>query len=557
LPPPVNWAGFYVGGHVGAFIDEANFSNPFGPSLFGDKVTSPGFMAGFQIGYNWVVAPRWILGIEGSGTLLDGDGTFTCLQPSTTFVGSNCRSRPRALAALTGRLGYVADTVGRTMVYGKAGAAWMRNDVSAMTNNAFTNVSTQVAIVGPRFQGPSTHANLGVWGWTIGAGVERALTPAWSLSLEYDYYRFDNGSIGTPETIDVVPTGPTTAVSTFVPADAASRIRQDLHAFRLGLNYRWGVDTAASWAEGMTVNASAIPTTAPSGTVPTAGWEIEGGVRYWYSVGRFQSDFPRTSSGALISRLTYQDMTGHSGEAFARFDSPFNVFVKGFAGAGSISSGKHFDEDWGLLGNEPTSFEVTRSDIGGSISYVTADIGFNVLRGPDHKVGLFAGYNFFHAYMGSMGCVQLVAPASGICAPAIPTSEPGTSETDDWHSLRLGVSVEARLWDRLKISGDFAYLPYVRFEGLDNHRARENLTLYPADGTGRGIQAEIILSYLVTSNLSLGLGGRYWAMWTTTAQQSCIGCNGPGSFSPPGPGKANTETFGGFVQASYVFDPIR
>ncbi len=51
-PPAWFWTGFYVGGHVGAAVGTANFADPFGSSIFGDNVTTPGFMAGGQIGLN-------------------------------------------------------------------------------------------------------------------------------------------------------------------------------------------------------------------------------------------------------------------------------------------------------------------------------------------------------------------------------------------------------------------------------------------------------------------------------------------------------------------------
>jgi len=35
-------------------------------------------------------------------------------------------------------------------------------------------------------------------GWTAGAGVERALAPAWSLRLEYDYAKFGDVGMATP-----------------------------------------------------------------------------------------------------------------------------------------------------------------------------------------------------------------------------------------------------------------------------------------------------------------------------------------------------------------------
>jgi len=109
------------------------------------------------------------------------------------------------------------------------------------------------------------------------------------------------------------------------------------------------------------------------------------------------------------------------------------------------------------------------------------------------------------------------------------------------------------IWDRWGINGDVAYLPYAHFSGLDTHWLRTPTAFFPQDGTGRGVQTELILTYHITENLNLGLGGRYWAMWTTTGSQSCNGgCIGA-SFAPPGPFTANTERFGTFVQMSYRF----
>lgn len=47
------WTGFYIGGQIGFAAGTADFSDPFGTSIYGDKVSTPGFLAGGQIGYNW------------------------------------------------------------------------------------------------------------------------------------------------------------------------------------------------------------------------------------------------------------------------------------------------------------------------------------------------------------------------------------------------------------------------------------------------------------------------------------------------------------------------
>ncbi len=55
--------------------------------------------------------------------------------------------------------------------------------------------------------------------------------------------------------------------------------------------------------------------------------------------------------------------------------------------------------------------------------------------------------------------------------------------------------------------------PYVQFNGADDHVLRA-LTIHET-GTGTGVQLESVLSYLITDQFSMGVGGRYWCMWTT------------------------------------------
>jgi outer membrane protease len=279
----------------------------------------------------------------------------------------------------------------------------------------------------------------------------------------------------------------------------------------------------------------------------TGGWDIEAGARYWYSSGKSQNE--NGSPNILVSRLTYDNMSANSGEIFGRIDTPSNVFVKGFAGLGSIFSGKMNDEDWGLPREflpVPTAYEVTQSTVTGSLDYATADIGYDVLRGPNYKLGPFVGYNYFHANINSFGCTQLLQPGPNICAPPPTPGQLSISEKDTWQSLRVGMSAEAPVWDRFKISGDVAYLPYVHFSGLDTHWARNPVTYFPSHGEGQGVQTEVLVSYLLTESFSVGLGGRYWAMWTTNASQSTSMSN-----NPPGFYKANVERYGVFVQAAY------
>src|ERR1700733_6819469 len=99
LPAPVmpawTWTGGYVGAHIGALWGDTKFDDPFGTSIFGDRVSTPGFLGGFQTGYNWQVPQtRLVFGIEADLSGLTSIGTNTCLAYSGLFLSANCRAEP-------------------------------------------------------------------------------------------------------------------------------------------------------------------------------------------------------------------------------------------------------------------------------------------------------------------------------------------------------------------------------------------------------------------------------------------------------------------------------
>jgi Omptin family len=286
-----------------------------------------------------------------------------------------------------------------------------------------------------------------------------------------------------------------------------------------------------------------------------AGTEIEFGARYWFSRGKFQWDNDRPD-GVIESRLTYDGITGHSGELIGRVDTPSNIFVKGNAGVGRLTTGKMNDEDWGLPFGAFISYSNTVShEDNGRLNYVTADLGYDLLRGPGYKVGAFVGYNHFHEFMQSFGCVQIANPAFPCLAPG--DNQIVGDQGANWNSLRIGLSGDKMLSDRLKVSGEVAYLPYVKMSGRDDHILRQTLggpqTFFDDSGTGQGVQLEAMLSYGLTSQLSLGVGARYWAMWTTDASFTCTGCGGAGVTSAAAPARFSTERYGLLLQGSYQF----
>jgi opacity protein-like surface antigen len=517
LAPAWSWAGFYGGVNFAAALGRTTFSDPFGASIFGDRTPMPGYGLGGQIGYNWQ-SGNWVYGLEADATWLGSDGTMTCGAFSGLYVSSNCGARPDANGTITGRLGLALGPAEHTLVYAKGGLAWQHNDVTATNNFNLTLAIPSTMVVPP----VTNTASLTQAGWTIGAGVEQSLTPAWSIRFEYDYLNFGRqGSVPIPASLfGPVAINPLTFA--LVPA-ATSNVSSDVHMFKLGLNYKLGEDPGApGWGAPVPVFGKAPP------MLFAPGWEFEGGGRYWYSWGRFQKDVPIpgiNNDRSLVSRLTYDDLTANTGEFFGRIDTPVNVFLQGFVGGGSISGGHLNDEDW--TPSVPVSYSNTlTSNVTGPLFYGTIDLGYDLFRGPGYKAGPFMGYNRYSYTLNGGGCIQIASPSnpaaacSGAGTGEAPTSQAVISEQDTWDSLRVGAAGETMLADRWKLSGDVAYVPYTKFTGTDQHLERVPLLTIDESGHGTGVQAEAFLSYLVTNQISLGVGARYWALWTTSSSEA-------------------------------------
>jgi opacity protein-like surface antigen len=558
-----SWAGLYFGAHIGSAMGVNTVNDPFGPSIFGDQIHSPGYFGGGQIGFNWQApGSNWVWGIETDASLANLDGTNTCFAFSGTFASLNCRAHTDSFGTATGRVGWAFGPFGQTLVYAKGGLAWAHSDVDMIVNQSFDLIFPGRVVA---VSGDANSTAFTSLGWTIGAGAEYAVTPHWTIKAEYDFMDLGNDGVAPPpNSIALTPPKFNTGHVVALPGTTVS---QQIHAFKLGLNYKLGPDTApfpsGAWF-GLPVFPAgpAMPVKAAPAAVIASGWDIEGGARYWYSSGRFQKDIAPAVVGPQnptlnVSRITWDNLTSNAGEGFARVDTPWNVFVKGFAGGGSINGGKVNDEDWGLVGGPlsaavNTAYSNTLGNASGTLSYWTIDGGYDLIRGPGMKLGLFVGYNEYRDDKSSSSCTQIASPASGICNPPVNTFILG--ENDKWQSVRVGANAEVMMTDRLKLTGDVAFVPYTQFTGSDFHPQRIPPFVADETGTGIGTQAELFLNYYLTPQFSVGAGGRFWAMWTTSGTD----CREPPAGQCPTPlqnQQAKTERYGLLLQAAYKFLP--
>jgi outer membrane immunogenic protein len=186
-----NWTGFYIGGHLGGGLGGGN-------SIQG---TGGRFLGGLEGGADYQFAPNWVVGAEAQYSWLGGNNNGR-LFPGGNLVTMN----DNQLGSVTGRVGY---TWGPGLLYAKGGYAFKDNN----------NLRVTKAGVPQAFTTTGNNRN----GYTVGAGVEYMFAPSWSAKVEYQYYDFGNTTFTT---------GPVGL--------AGTRIRDDEHTVKAGLNYRFG-----------------------------------------------------------------------------------------------------------------------------------------------------------------------------------------------------------------------------------------------------------------------------------------------------------------------------
>ncbi|HEY6256506.1 MAG TPA: hypothetical protein VIY51_12010 [Xanthobacteraceae bacterium] len=300
---------------------------------------------------------------------------------------------------------------------------------------------------------------------------------------------------------------------------------------------------------------------APATPAQLHGFTFEFGTRIWYSTGKLAKDLfddPRASTN-LNSRLTYSGLTTATFEGFGRADTPIGAFLKGFAGFGNLRSGTLNDEDF-PPGITPYSSTLSQQQ-GGRLAYASVDIGQTVFKTERGSIGLFAGYGFLAESTNAFGCSQ-VAGNPKVCVPTIASGIEAISEDTHWQFARLGILGEVKLLDRLKFSGEFAWLPFEQLTGLDTHWLRLGGTPLaisgpiPEFGGGTGFQIEAVLSYQLAERATVGLGGRYWFMETrgnADFERVIVGFPAPAELQPL---NFSTTRYGGFAQGSYKFGPL-
>lgn len=202
------WTGFYIGADIGGGTTHTNATTvpdpaaiPGGFDLQSFALNGSGFLGGLHAGYNWQVAPNWLLGVED-----DIDWTSikaSSLGPLTiggipnggiggVTTADSLISKLNWLATIRGRVGY---TTSNWLFYATGGAA-----IGGLNQSATQSVSAFGLSANWPFSAPTTRE-----GWVAGGGFEYSMTQNWILRAEYLFYSLRGANrfgfpIGSPST---------------------------------------------------------------------------------------------------------------------------------------------------------------------------------------------------------------------------------------------------------------------------------------------------------------------------------------------------------------------
>jgi len=253
LAQPVNWTGFYAGFYAGGVWGKANSkansdcptengagtaggfycdtvaagsqgnANAVTGAASGSK-SSTGFTGGIEFGHNWQ-SGNFVYGIEGDFGAFSLRATRSMrgiyaadtrfVTAGQSFTVSNATGTDWLLTA-RGRVGW---TVSNWLLFATGGLAMSRVSVT----NAFAdNVNLGEDVV-------ATNSKIKL-GWTVGGGMEVALTRNWSVKGEYLYV--DLGSVDTSSSVPrLVGVGYSNALGVSTSLTA--------HVARLGANFKF------------------------------------------------------------------------------------------------------------------------------------------------------------------------------------------------------------------------------------------------------------------------------------------------------------------------------
>jgi outer membrane immunogenic protein len=204
--PMFSWSGWYIGANGGYAWGGSNgqipYSDTAGITALTQGFSDSGWFGGGQIGFNQQNGHS-VWGLEADIQGSDIKDNFSVVVPNAP-AGISGNQKIDYFGTVRGRIGLAYD---RTLLYATGGWAY-----GSVKDNFVINAFPA-----------SNSATKG--GWVVGAGIEYAFAPNWSMKLEYQYINLGNTTF-----TEFVSPAPITAHS----------VSADFSTVRVGLNWKFG-----------------------------------------------------------------------------------------------------------------------------------------------------------------------------------------------------------------------------------------------------------------------------------------------------------------------------
>ncbi|MDW6023269.1 porin family protein [Mesorhizobium sp. BAC0120] len=211
--PAFTWSGLYLG--VNGGYGGGTFEHPFSITDPATATTlaagsldldSSGFLGGVQIGYNFQ-HDRFVYGIEADIQGANVDGTVSADINSGGFgISAEAGTKVDWFGTVRGRIGYAA--LDNFLLYGTGGLA-------------YGHVKSFAKVDALGFDESRSHTNTG---WTLGGGVEYALTDHFTVKTEYLFTDLGKSTLFDGDLLG---------------AHATLENDVSFHTVRIGLNYKF------------------------------------------------------------------------------------------------------------------------------------------------------------------------------------------------------------------------------------------------------------------------------------------------------------------------------
>lgn len=190
-----DWTGFYLGGDIGGLSRTTRGTSNFFQVEDGDggglgqnpqrqSPSASGVIGGVHLGYNWQLASRVVVGIEGDWQWSGARSSFcrqtdqeseACSDNGRGFLAMDTETR--GIGTIRGRLGYAFD---RVMIYGTGGVAFVDQQSRITAHCEVNGCGSDGGSTTER----ATFASVRT-GWVAGAGAEWMVAPSWIVRAEY------------------------------------------------------------------------------------------------------------------------------------------------------------------------------------------------------------------------------------------------------------------------------------------------------------------------------------------------------------------------------------